>query len=88
MHAPPRREYQGWQCYDVPEREEAMQDPCHDAGPVGFEEKAAKIEGESPLVTASNNFLGLAASKNSGKNAKGVRDEGSEHSLNLDIESY
>lgn len=65
-----------------------MQDPCRDAGPVRFEEQAAKVEGESSLVTPSNNFLGLAASKNSGKNAKGVRDEGSEHSLNLDIEAY
>lgn len=65
-----------------------MQDPCRDAGPVRFEEKAAKIECESLLVIPSNNFLGLATSKNSGKNAKGVRDEGSEHSLNLNIESY
>jgi hypothetical protein len=52
--------------YDVPEREEAMQDPCHNAGPARFEKEAAKIEGESPLVTPRDS-LAFAASENNKK---------------------
>lgn len=88
MHAPFRRECQGWQCYDVPEREEAMQDPCHTDDPVKFKEKVAKIEGESPLVTPSESLLAFATSENDEKSAKAVRDKGSEHSLGICLESY
>lgn len=51
--------------YDVPERKEAMQHPCH-VRPVRFERKAAKIEGESPLVTPRGS-LAFAASENGKK---------------------
>ena len=88
MHAPFRRECQGWQCYDVPEREEAMLDPCHAGGPVKFEKKVAKIEGESPLATPSDSLLAFAVGENDEKSAKAVRDEGSEHSLNMDFLFY
>lgn len=88
MHAPFRRECQDWQCYDVPEREEAMQDPCHAGGPVKFEEKVAKIEGESPLVTPSESLRAFATSENDEKSAKAVRAKGSEHSLSICLESY